>query len=392
MSSAIRTFREVPLDGGLFPSAPQMLLLKAALEQGPLAQQAFREWSGVVDLDAEFGWEALRLMPLVYNNLASFNTQHVLMGRLKGVYRRAWYQAHTLFRRTGTAVAALANGGVEVLLSKGAILAQEYYRNISLRPMSDVDICVHRVDVARAVHVLEREGWTSTSELTVDHLRFRHAMQFRHAEGGELDLHWRLLPEANDTTLNEMFWNDSEPVEFGGTRVQQLSPTSLLLQQVVHGMRWNSETPIRWIPDSLVIARVRGTDVNWNRLQSMARELRVTSRLVLGLSFLVEHFGFEVPANFLQAISRRRPALVERLENHVILRSDDALGTGVGAEFVRGLAEYTRVVDPVRHPIRVLYEYPHYLRLKWQLNSRFQILPFVARGVLRRLQFRLAPQ
>lgn len=386
MSTEFHLFRDIPLDGGLFPSPAQMLLLKAALGTGEEAQAAFLSWSNAVDLNAEFGWEALRLMPLVYNNLAALETNHPLMGRIKGVYRRAWYQTHTLFRRTGTAVAALKHAGVEVLLSKGAPLAQEYYRNLALRPMTDVDVCVRTTDVHRAMEILRDHGWTSTSVLTPDFLRYRHALQFVHPDGGEIDLHWHLLPESKDDELNDMFWQDVEPIEFGGVRVLQLRPTSLMLQQVVHGIRWNDETPVRWIPDAIMISRSRGADINWDQLHNLARELRVTSRLSLGLSFLAKFFAFDVPPTLLTELQRRRPALVERLENHIILRSDATIGTGVGPEFMRGLVEYTRIVDPARHPFRVVYEYPQYLRLKWELQSRLDIIPFVARGVVRRLK------
>ncbi|MGV3709320.1 MAG: nucleotidyltransferase domain-containing protein [Gemmatimonas sp.] len=383
--STARSFRDVPLDGGLFPSPMQMLLLRAALDSGSEATDAFLEWTRRVDIDAEFGWEALRLVPMVYHNMSALGLQHPLMGRLKGVYRRSWYETHTLFRRTRSAISELQTANIPVLLSKGAPIAKEYYRNLALRPMSDLDVGVHPANVPQAISVLRAHGWESTSTLTNDYLRYRHALQFIHTDGGEIDLHWHLLPEAKDETLNALFWNDTEPFEFEGASVLQLGPTSLMLQQIVHGIRWNEETPVRWIPDAIMIARVRGHEIDWEKLAGLARMLRVSARLSLGLSFLVEHFGLDVPQHVMRSLSRRRPALVERIENHVVLRSDASLGVGVGPELLRGIVEFTRIVDPIQHPVRAFWEYPQYLRLKWELRSRREIVPFVMRGLLRRL-------
>ena len=380
----------IALDGHLLPNAQQMLLLTAALESNRRGIDAFRAWRDSVNLNDEFGWDALRLMPLVYSNLSAVGVTDPLMGRLKGVYRRAWYQTHTLFRRTGPAVAALAAAGMDVLLFKGAPLALGYYRNHALRPMTDVDVCVRPSSATRAVEILRDHGWRPRCEMTSDLLRYRHALQFVHSDGGEMDLHWHALPEAISAQHDDMFWHDVEPMEFGETTVQQLRPTSLLLQQIVHGIRWNAETPIRWIPDSLYIARTRSSEIDWDRLVAMARALRVTSRLSIGLSFLTERFALELPTHLLGVTQRLRPTLVERLENRVVLRNEQALGIGALPELVRGISEYARVVDPAQRPIAFLFEYPQFLRYKWELQGRRGILPFVFRGLLRRIRRRVA--
>ncbi len=374
-----------PADGHLWPSEEQRLLLVAALADGDRARAAWRGWRARVDVDEEFGWASLRLMPLVYRNLAALGVADPLMARLKGVYRRAWYETHLLLRRTHPAVAALREAKIEVLLLKGAPLVLEYYRHHALRPLSDVDVCVHRADVHRALAVLEALGWRPARPLTQDHVRFFHAVQCVHPDGGEIDLHWHVASETRSNDLDTAFWADTEPLEFEGVTVRQLAPTMLLLHIVVHGVRWNEETPIRWIPDALTVLGARGAAIDWERLLATARRGRLTYRLALGLDYLVRHFDAPVPAWVAEALARTRVSFPERLERSVILRDTDSLQAHLAGNQWSIITDLARQVHPLRRPFAFAATYPHYLRYRLGLDGRRELLPLVLRFAGRRL-------
>jgi len=377
-------------DGHLWPDAEQRLLLDAALADGATARDAYREWRARTDVDAEFGPAVVRLMPLVYRNLTRLGVDDALLGRLKGVYRRAWYETHQVMERSRPAVEALVARGMDVLLLKGAPLVLAYYRNHALRPMSDLDLCVRPDRATEAVAALTSLGWRPTAEPDSDRFRFCHALQFVHPAGGELDLHWHVMYEACRPGLDDALWADAESLDFGGLAVRQLGPTTLLLHTVLHGVRWNDETPIRWIPDALTILRARGDAVDWTRLVETGRRLAVTHRLGLGLDYLAREFDAAVPGRVLHALRTTTPSLVERLERTVILRdTSDVKSRATGNQWSI-VVDLARLVDPVAHPLHFAASYPHYLRFRAGLGGRRDILPMVARGVARRLGARHA--
>jgi hypothetical protein len=77
--------------GGVWPTAEQELLLRAALWSGERAIAAWLEWASRVDVVNDLVDEgSFRLLPLVYRNLDRVGLAGPSMSRLKGVYRHSW--------------------------------------------------------------------------------------------------------------------------------------------------------------------------------------------------------------------------------------------------------------------------------------------------------------
>jgi hypothetical protein len=373
-----------PLREDLWPTPEQRLLLEAALWPGERGIAAFRDWRTRVAPEGHFGWNVLRLLPLVYHNLHCQGVHDPLMARLRGVYRRAWCENHRLFHSTAPVVAQLAASGCELLLLKGAPLVLSYYRNHALRPMADLDLVVRGSQLHAAIDLLRGAGYRGARPVTSDLLRFAHALQFVHPDGAQIDLHWHVLFEAAGEPADREFWAATEAGEFMGTPVRQPDPTSLLLQVIVHGVRSNEETPIRWIPDALTILRTRAGAIDWQRLLDLAGAYRLTYRLALGLAYLAETFEAPIPTSVIAALGRR-PSLLERVENTVML-ADSARFTrsALGTQWV-SFTEYCRYAGP-GGPWTFLTGYSEYLRFRWGLNGRREIVPVIVRGVGRRLR------
>jgi hypothetical protein len=367
----------------LWPTPEQRLLLDAALRPGERGVAAFRDWRTRVSPEEDFGGNVFRLLPLVYHQLHSQRVDDPLMARLKGVYRRSWFESHRLFHATAPLVAKLAASGCEILILKGAPLVLSYYRNHALRPMADLDLMVRESQLPTAIAALRESGYVGVRLVTSDLVRFQHALQFVHPDGAQIDLHWHVLFEAASASADQVFWAATEPGEFMGTPVRQPDPTSLLLQVVVHGIRANEETPIRWIPDALTIMRLRGGEIRWQQLVELATSCRLRYRLALGLAYLKETFEAPIPASVLAALGRRQ-SLLERIENTVMLASTTRFtGSALGTQWV-SFTEYCRYAGSVG-PWGFLVGYSEFLRYRWQLDGRREIVPTIVRGMRRRL-------
>jgi hypothetical protein len=364
----------------LWPSGEQQLLLTAALADGAPSLAAFHQWRARVDLMAEFNPEVVRLLPLVYHNMQRQGVEDPVMGRLKGAYRRTWYDTHRLFYQVQPLVAAFQHAGVDVLLLKGAPLALGYYDNVALRPMGDVDIAIPADHLSRAMSVLDSLRWRPIAAVDVDLLRFRHAAQCIGPDGAEIDLHWHVLNEAPSAAADRDFAATTEPVEFLGVPVRQLDPTALLLLLIVHGVRWNDDTPIRWIPDAMMVLRRRGAEVDWDRMVDLAGAHRVAHRLGLGLSYLAHRFAAPVPPEILGRLAARPLSSLERIERTVLLRDNLPLRHSVVGNQWLHLVEYLRYAD-TRNPFAFANGFSHYLRWRMKLRGRRDMLPLAIRGL-----------
>jgi hypothetical protein len=155
----------------------------------------------------------------------------------------------------------------------------------------------------------------------------------------------------------------------------------MLLHTIIHGLRWNSEPPVRWIPDAVTILRSAGESVDWPAIVEFAESSAVTQRLHMGLSYIAGNLGAEVPAFVLDRLARSRPGLAELVERRTILRPiryESAMGP-----LLEALAEFPGLRS-ARSPITALNDFSHFLRYHWGLGGRREIPGRIAQGMLRR--------
>jgi hypothetical protein len=364
-----------------WPDGPQRLLLEAALAPGPRSLAAFDEWLRSVDLEAEIGWSSVRLLPLAYQNLSRHGCSDPRMGLLKGVYRRVWLETNRLFHRTAPLLRAFHDSGVDMLLLKGAPMTLAYYRNFSLRAMSDIDICVGRGQIENATRVLDEQGWKPCAPLR-SMIKYRHGLEYQHEELGSIDLHWHVLKEIPDAAVDERFWAASEALDFLGIPVRQLHPEDALLHTVTHGLYANHEPPIRWITDSLAILSSRGTDIDWPRLFEFAERHRLFHRLAIGILYLVEHHGAPVPVTYVKTLRGARASWLDRLERRWLFQSHPR--TPFGWLWKRAFLRYWRITH-TRNPLRFTQGY---LLFVYRAETRRELTVAMAR-TLRRLPLKL---
>lgn len=364
-----------------WPDGPQRLLLDAALAPGPRAIAAFDRWLGSVDLETEVGWNSVRLLPLAYRNLSRHGCTDPRMRLLKGVYRRVWLETNQLIHRTQPLLQALHGAGVDILLLKGAPIAVAYYRNLALRPMSDIDVCVRRSQIETADRVLDEQGWKAPRPLR-SMASHRHGLEYRHEELGSIDLHWHVLKEVPDPAVDERFWGDSESLDFVGVPVRQLHPRDALLHTLLHGLAANHDPPIRWITDSLTILRSRGGDIDWQRLIEFAERHRLLHRVATGILYLVEHHDAPVPDSVERILRGTRAAWVDRLEKRWLFQPHHR--SPFAWSWKQAFIRYCRI-SRTHNPLKFAHGY---LMFAYRTETSGELAYAVARG-LSRLPFKL---
>jgi hypothetical protein len=290
------------------------------------------------------------------------------MGRLKGIYRKAWSEMQTLLHATAPALAALHDAGVPTMLIKGAPLALGIYPSVATRPMMDLDIAVRAADAGRALPVLHACGWTDGTRLAPEEMPEAYSAELHNAQSRGIDLHWHTLRETPAEAADDWFWRWAQPLDFAGTPTLQPRPTAQLLHTVIHGVRSNREPPVRWIADAMTILQAKGGAIDWDDLVGFARRQRLSYRLHLGLSFLAAHYRAPVPDTALSALRAHGISLVERVENIICLGDAEQMyrpylfplidywrysrNMPLGA-FLRGYAECLQRRWRLRHPVQI---------------------------------------
>jgi len=295
--------------GGCWPTADQVLLLRAALLGPDEAGDAWACWRRANSLD-EADRASSRLFPLVYRNLPAEALDEQDLSRLKGAYRAAWFRNQLMFGRAAEALRAVHDAGISTLLLKGIALSPAHYEDGGARPMEDIDVLVPPGDADRALSALTEAGWRRQPEKRdAVGLRTIHAQHLLGPGGLNLDLHRYALEQL---APDDRFWSASVELELMGVPTRTLCPTDHLLHVLAHGGRWQPVAPVRWLADAFVIERSARDELDWDRFVDEAVRRRVTARVSAALQHLVDAVGFPVAEDVLAALGRAPKSVLER--------------------------------------------------------------------------------
>jgi hypothetical protein len=343
----------------------QELLLKAALQGGKDALDAWARWRAQVDWEGHLDQGSFRLLPLLYTNLQKHGVDDPFMGKLKGIYRSAWSKNQTLFHEAAGDIDALQKGGIRTMLVRGAALSLLYYKNSGGRPMADVDVLVPSAQARPALELLGEKGWMPSRPVTESDLLFGHAVVLKSASDREFHLHWRPFQSCGDVQEKD-FWDHAVPVKLAGVESLAPGPAELLFQAIISGMDWRPVPSTCWIADALTLIDAGVSPEDWRLIVRRAQKHRLSLRLRKGLQYLHCRFHAAIPPSVLQSAADLSGSYLERMEYRFMIRNKQAESAAPFLALGCHLCRFRRF-----RPGRAGLPLRQFTRsLQWKLNAR----------------------
>jgi hypothetical protein len=299
-----------------WPDAAEELLLGAAILDEGLAVKAWNEWRASTGIDALAYGDAYRLLPLVYRRLSRLGRDDDEMPRLKALYRSAWTYNQVLFAHAGAAIVELERAGIRTLVLKGGALACLDYRDLGVRPMSDVDVLVRPERARDAMELLVRLGWRPPRRQPASVLHALHGEHFKDEAGRGIDLHWHGLQRRQ---ADDDLWGSPVSLTLGEAHTLAPDPAARLMHVCVHGAEAGAPPPIRWVVDAATV--VAGGEVAWPDLVERARRRHVTLLLARTLGYVRERYGVAVPADVVEQLAAAPRSRFERAAYRAAMQS-----------------------------------------------------------------------
>jgi hypothetical protein len=380
-----------------WPTAPEELLLRAALLRGRAGIAAWVQWKSQVDFD-DIDSESYRLVPQLYRNLRDQGVSDPLMGRLKGIYRRTWYQNQLRFHAIARPLRLLHDARIPVALLKGAAVLEHCHRDYGMRPMADFDLYVPGERAPAAIELLLHSGFAPRGAPedvlrdTVAHPDRHAELEFENGPAGEFDLHWRLFPESLRDDSEEAIWRGAVQTEALGTSVWVLNHADLLLHVLTHGIVRGAVTPetsrVRWVTDGMAIIRASGPALDWQRLCALAGRYGFTPLLRDGLGYLRRTFHAAIPDTVLHELSARPVPFQDRVVHAARTLPPERWGAWL--TICIGYVDCALGLPRGAGPLRTLSALPGYYRRRWRARSLWTMpLTFAVRAA-RRVAWNLA--
>jgi putative nucleotidyltransferase-like protein len=209
---------------------------------------------------------------------------------------------HVVYSRELAGVlSALADGAIDVIVLKGAALAETLYPHPALRPFDDLDLLVRRADVPGAdarlrglgyARVADEHGWRFD-------VAWDRATLYEAPSGVRVDLHWGLLNEPRfrwNEREADTVWERAIEVRLAGVPARVLAREDLLLHLAAHLGVHHGGQGLLWQWD---IARLIARGLDWDLLDARARQWRVGRAVRFALDSVAARFAVSVPATAL---------------------------------------------------------------------------------------------
>lgn len=230
---------------------------------------------------------------------------------------------------------ALRERGIPVVALKGLHLAELVYRDISLRPMSDLDILVPRPQVEQVVAILRGLDYGFVEDLSgaaIAMLDIKCNIGFAHRDVDVwIEVHWSLAePPERYTAVLEDIWRSAVPARLGDADAMVMSPEFLLLHVCAH-LACNHVFlfSLRALCDIAEILRAHPA-IDWAVVVDHGRRHGWGRGVGAALRLADDHLGAAVPADVLDTLGA------------------DALDAGMLAEAMEHLLTCIDVPDELR--------------------------------------------
>ena len=258
------------------------------------------EWEAIAAEARRFG-----LGPLLYQRIKLREPDLVVPPPVGGKLRNDYlFSAAVNMRRVQAlrpVLQALQAAGVPTIVLKGAYLAEAVYGNLSLRPMSDLDLLVHREDMGKADAALAAAGF-SAREFHISPPRDHYDFHYHDAAGSPMiEIHWEMTKPDYPFHLDVgPLWDAAVPARVAGVDVLALSAEDLLIHICLHAAIHRLAHGPRVLCD--LAEAVSRLAVDWDLLGKKARSAGVGRSVRLLLALTAELLQAPIPESGLQGI------------------------------------------------------------------------------------------
>lgn len=229
-----------------------------------------------------------------------------ILESFKNIYYTNSARNASIYEETKRVLKAFHTEKIKIVILKGIFLAESIYKNITLRPMTDIDILLKKEDVLKASKILSSLGYSTDRNCeAVLRQPFSYSLTFSPSNPEEadsfcIDLHWHILSSTwlmgflADKIDMERIWEQAEPTKIDDVDTLTLSPAHLLLYLAQHGFVHSFKRLIL-LTDILETLRHYQRGLVWDKVIEEAKDLELLNVLSYSLDLTVKRLGLNLP-------------------------------------------------------------------------------------------------
>ncbi len=244
---------------------------------------------------------------LLYRSLSSVENDTLVpekaLKNLRGKYYATLAKNMQLYDELNKVLESYRNAGIDVIILKGAALAENVYGDIGLRSFEDIDILVREDDLQKAKRIIVAGGYTLDESISSEVFNEKYGCDLHYVKDIIIEIHWDIIRRKiynlyTDIKIDEL-WKNARPAKIANTDALVLAPEDMLLHLCVH-LSKHGYNRLIWLCD---ISEVIGHyDINWEHVLKNANKYRVKAYMYYSLQFASRLLGADVPGYILQEL------------------------------------------------------------------------------------------
>lgn len=265
---------------------------------------------------------------------------------------------------------------------RGLALAERIHRDITARPMGDVDLLVRKKDVPAAAAILgdlgfreidRRPGFARAFSYTLELLKGRHGWIV-------IEPHWTLTyPPFVDRIDMDAVWDRCVRGQVVGVETWLLSGEDLLFHLCLHLAHKDASAPLLWWYELDRLVRLEQAALDWSRVLSLARHGRLEFLVAQVLGRVTALFATPIPDHVLGELTAEHPSSFDRRLARLLARASDVDGKESLAVFL-ALGGFR---ERLSYALGLLFPSPQFMRLQSGETGRAGLLAAYVRRCCR---------
>ena len=248
-----------------------------------------------------------------------------ILKKLKKVYYLNATKNSLIYEELGKVLKIFSNAGLQVIVLKGAVLAEKIYGNLALRPMTDVDLLVKKEDLIFLDEQMKILGYRP-SDISVKDIDFSSGylttIDYRSLSPNSpsFHVHWHFVNSSipNESYIKsikiEDIWRDAEKTRISDVETMVMAPHHLLIHLSEHALRvTHSLSKISFFCDIGEVVNSYQERLDWDRLLKESLKFNLNRMVYISLYFASRFLETKIPENVLLKLRPERFSLGEKI-------------------------------------------------------------------------------
>lgn len=256
------------------------------------------DWNTFLTFSARY-----KLIPLLYSRLLKYKDELYFPSAVKELLQREYMNSAARYavlqHEIKSLLKILSDNKIDVILLKGAYIAERFYEKPALRPMCDIDILVRKENIDKIFDILLKKEYTTE----IKHDRAFHLPVYT-KNNILIEVHWDISPHLYFS------WKKSMPMNklFDNTLKEELFGMEILMFPVEYVIVYLCDKVIRdnfrgmllLLYDIALI--INKSTIDWNNLIAVAIEWSSVKDVFCSLYLTRALYFAKIPENIFNSL------------------------------------------------------------------------------------------